>query len=150
MRRYARCAVVALALGAVACGGEQRREATRAAGGRDLAVSLRVGPTVVAPGASLHVLLGARNRADTAVTLRFATSQRYDFAVLDAAGNEVWRWSAGRTFVQATGEQTVPPGWEVNYEEDFAAPTAAGDYRLVGAVMALGGSPSGVASFTVR
>lgn len=150
-RWHVATSLLLVALWSGGCGGEPQREATRAGRGRaDLAVSLRVNPAVVAPHAPVRAVFGARNDADTAVTLRFATAQRYEFTVLDAAGNAVWRWSAGRTFAAAAGEQTVPPGWEINYEEQFAAPAAAGAYRVIAAVAAEGGSPSAVANFTVR
>lgn len=36
----------------------------------------------------------------------FRTSQRYDFAVFDAAGEEVWRWSDDQAFLMVIGEET--------------------------------------------
>ncbi len=36
----------------------------------------------------------------------FRTGQRYDFAVFDAAGEEVWRWSDDQAFLMAIGEET--------------------------------------------
>ena len=42
------------------------------------------------------------------MTLYYRTSQRYDLAVINAQGQEVWRWSRDRAFAQVTAE--VPLG----------------------------------------
>jgi hypothetical protein len=38
------------------------------------------------------------------MTLYYRTSQRYDLAVINAGGQEVWRWSHDRAFAQVTEE----------------------------------------------
>lgn len=140
-----------LALWIGACAGERSGEAEgRGGAGGAAQLSLRVEPGVVGPRGPVTAVLGLRNGSDTAITLRFATAQRYDFSVIDSAGTVVWRWSANRTFAQAAGEQTVPPGWEVNYEERFAAPSGRGPYRVVATVSAVGNLGSAVANLTVR
>ena len=138
-------------LWAAACAGDQGGEAGRAGGqGRAVQLSLRAEPAVVAPRGVVTVVLGLRNPADTTLTLHFPTAQRYDFTVRDTAGAVVWRWSADRAFAQVVGEQPVPAGWEVNYEERFAAPAMPGPYRVVGTVTARGDPGSAAANFTVR
>jgi hypothetical protein len=75
--------------------------------------------------------LSVANGGDAPVTLTFATSQRYDFVVVDASGTEVWRWSADRMFTQAISESTVPPGGVVEYHERWRT-AAPGAYRVEG------------------
>ncbi len=40
------------------------------------------------------------NTGDKKTDLTYPTGQKYDFSVTDASGAEVWRWSAGRAFIQ--------------------------------------------------
>lgn len=50
-----------------------------------------------------------RNDGDDAVRLRFSTSQRVEVEVY-ADDEVVWRFSDGRMFAQALGEETIGPG----------------------------------------
>ena len=119
----------------------------------DLAdLTVRVAPTrtTYAAGEPITLTLAVKNPTDLAVTLRFATGQRYDFVIESAAGVEVWRWSADRAFTQVLGEQTVPPGWELDYNETFTGRLAAGTYRVRGLVTAVGESLEASAEVVVR
>jgi len=73
--------------------------------------------------------LTVANAGDTSVTLSFATSQRYDFVVLDASGAEAWRWSADRMFAQALSEEAVSAGGVLEYHETWQA-SLPGVYRV--------------------
>lgn len=140
-----------VALAAVACGGERERS-TSGAGAELADLTVRVAParTTYAAGEPITLTLGVRNPTDRAVTLRFATGQRYDFVIESAAGVEVWRWSANRVFTQALGEQTVPPGWELDYNETFAGRLAPGAYRIRGIVPSVGDSLAALGAVVVR
>jgi len=70
--------------------------------------------------------LTVANGGETAVTLTFATSQRYDFVVRDGTGAEVWRWSGERMFAQAMSEEAVPAGGVLEYHEVWRAPSPGG------------------------
>lgn len=83
-----------------------------------------------APGDSVEARLEVTNEADTAVLLRFATSQRYDFVMLDEEAAEVWRWSEGRAFLQMLGEERIDAGASRVWRERFPAPREAGTYVL--------------------
>jgi hypothetical protein len=85
-----------------------------------------------AAGEPIALMLGVRNPTDAAITLRFPTGQRYDFVIESPAGVEVWRWSTGRMFAQALGQQAVPTGWELNYNETYGGRLAPGTYRVRG------------------
>ncbi|HHV53980.1 MAG TPA: hypothetical protein GXX55_00785 [Firmicutes bacterium] len=54
--------------------------------------------------------LAVLNTASDPVKLTFSTGQRYDFIVFDRKGNEIWRWSHSRAFIQMIGEMTAGPG----------------------------------------
>jgi hypothetical protein len=144
-----RALVTWVALAATACGGERERSA--AAGSLSaLTVQVAVGRAAYAAGEPIALTLGVRNPTDLAVTLRFATGQRYDFVIESAAGAEVWRWSAERAFTQVLGEQIVPPGWELNYNETFAGRLAPGTYRVRGIVPSMGDTLEARAEVVVR
>jgi len=71
------------------------------------------------------------------MTLYYRTSQRYDLAVIDSQGQEVWRWSRNRAFAQVTEE--VPLGanevrsfsetWDQRDNDGQQVPL--GNYRIV-------------------
>lgn len=78
--------------------------------------------SVQTQGDTVLLALRITNPADAPVAVTFSSGQTYDFAVRDAAGREVWRWSADRAFTQAVqtrsmgasatwefGERWVPP-----------------------------------------
>lgn len=143
-----------MALAASACGGERPGETTRA--GKDvtdlagLAVSVTVAKPVYAVGEPIRLTLRVRNPTDAPVRLRFATGQRYDFVIQSAAGDEHWRWSADRSFTQALGEQTVPPAWELDYNETFVGRLAAGTYRVRGLLTSVGDTLEARAEVVIR
>jgi hypothetical protein len=144
-----RALVTWVALAATACGGERERSA--AAGSLSvLTVQVAVARAAYAAGEPIALTLGVKNPTDLAVTLRFATGQRYDFVIESAAGAEVWRWSAERAFTQVLGEQIVPPGWELNYNETFAGRLAPGTYRVRGIVPSMGDTLEARAEVVVR
>jgi hypothetical protein len=95
------------------------------------------GDTVV--GASLAVALDAgaprfvltvANVSDHRMELAFPDGHTRDFAVYDARGREVWRWSAGRMFTQVMRTKLLAAGDAVTYEERWVRP-APGRYSVV-------------------
>ncbi|NIW35395.1 MAG: hypothetical protein GWN32_02195, partial [Gemmatimonadetes bacterium] len=68
------------------------------------------------------------NASDGPVSLEFMTGQRYDFVIADAAGEAVWRWGAGRGFVQMLGEEQLQPGSTLTYRETYTGQLAPGAY----------------------
>ena len=74
--------------------------------------------------------LSVTNASDHRVELAFADGRTRDFAVFDAAGREVWRWSRGRLFTQGMQATLIAPGDSVVYEERWT-PSAPGRYTLV-------------------
>jgi hypothetical protein len=71
------------------------------------------------------------------MTLYYRTSQRYDLAVVNSEGQEVWRWSRDRAFAQVTEEVPLeanemlsfPETWDQRDNDGQQMPT--GDYQVV-------------------
>jgi hypothetical protein len=71
------------------------------------------------------------------MTLYYRTSQRYDLAVTNSQGQEVWRWSRDRTFAQVTeevpleanGMLSFPETWDQRDNNGQQVPL--GNYRIV-------------------
>jgi hypothetical protein len=90
-----------------------------------------------APGAPVGLVLEVRNAGDAPRRLEFASGRTHDFAVSDAQGRELWRWSRGRFFVQMLSEIELAPGesrrfaeaWDQRDAEGAAVP--AGRYQVV-------------------
>lgn len=84
--------------------------------------------------------LKACNDTDSNITLKFSTSQRYDFEVKDSSDQVIWRWSDGRLFQQAEGSETFPPGCKLLAEESWNAtqqggrPAPPGSYNVTGII----------------
>jgi hypothetical protein len=91
------------------------------------------------PGDPMEVVIALRNPTNRPRQLSFATSQRYDLALIDLDGEEVYRWSGDRAFLQALGEISLEPGSEEVWRESLAAPDRAGSYTLQGTIPTLEG-----------
>ncbi len=74
--------------------------------------------------------LSVTNTSDHRVELAFTDGRTRDFAVFDAEGREVWRWSRGRLFTQGMQATLIAPGDSVVYAERWT-PAAPGRYTLV-------------------
>jgi hypothetical protein len=64
------------------------------------------------------------------VELNFPDGRTHDFVVLNEAGREVWRWSAGRLFTQAMQNRLLDVNDSVVYDERWSPPSP-GHYTLV-------------------
>ncbi|MFQ5895136.1 MAG: BsuPI-related putative proteinase inhibitor [Nitrospinota bacterium] len=104
-----------------------------AAASPEVVLALRVSREAYAPGEPIQVTLEVTNRTREAVRLTFPTSQRFDLTLEDAAGQEVWRWSQGRFFLQVIGEQVLKPDpGALRYNATVPAPPKGGRYILRG------------------
>lgn len=104
-------------------------------------ILLSVGRKVYAPGDTIRMRLVAYNTTERPMTLRFPTAQRHDFLIrrddAGAAGGVVWRWSDGRFFPQARGEEVLDPANpELTATARHPAPDEPGIYRVVGTITA--------------
>jgi hypothetical protein len=86
-------------------------------------------------GEPIHLAMTVAAREP--MTLYYRTSQRYDLAVTNSEGQEVWRWSRGRTFAQvieevplgANGMLSFPETWDQRDNNGQQVPL--GNYRIV-------------------
>jgi hypothetical protein len=53
------------------------------------------------------------------MTLYYRTSQRYDLAVINSQGQEVWRWSRDRTFAQVTEQVPLEANGMLSFTETW-------------------------------
>jgi hypothetical protein len=67
-------------------------------------------PPIVNPWPIAQVMLAVQNTTETPMEFVFPTSQRFDFSVRDALGNEVLRWSDGLSFSQVETRETLHKG----------------------------------------
>ena len=81
-----------------------------------LAVGVRTDREVYAPEDSMVVGYYLTNISDEPVTLKFASGQRYDLAVI-GPDDEIWRWSSERLFDQAFGQVTLAPEETFGFSE---------------------------------
>jgi hypothetical protein len=117
----------------------------------DLSLLLRANKAVYAEGEPLELTLEVVNRSPRPVTLQFRNSQRYDFLIRNAQGQEVWRWSAGQMFAQILGEETlVPDGKNLTYRTVAPLPPMRGSYTIIGVVPALGAQMSARLQVTIQ
>lgn len=80
---------------------------------------------------TVRFALQVKNIGGKHVELTFPNGQAYDFAVLDPAGREVWRWSSGRMFTQGVQNRLLGTGEAMNAGATWAAGRAAGRYTVV-------------------
>ena len=79
---------------------------------------------------SVTLRLTVENTGDDPVQLSFPDAQRAEFVAERADDHEeVWRWSADRTFAAALGREDLDPGATATYEAKWAAPEA-GEYVI--------------------
>src|SRR3989337_2981938 len=66
---------------------------------------------------SLKFALRIVNNTTKMVEIQFPDGQTHDFVVSDSTGKEVWRWSDGRMFTQATKSKTLKGKNDTVFEE---------------------------------
>jgi hypothetical protein len=83
-------------------------------------------------GDTVRLNLHVTNATSAAVELEYGTAQRFDFAVLDEAEREVWRWSEDEMFAQVVGSESLGPGETVEHEAEWHAGGRRGEHVAVG------------------
>lgn len=126
--------------------------AKSAADGANVVLDADIDAAVDDDGVSLR--LTVYNDGDDAAEIRFTSGQRIEVVAVPAgdaahvASDDgappvadddavAWRASDGRMYAQALGNETVPAGGSLTFEQRWSDP-APGDYRLVGEVVARG------------
>jgi hypothetical protein len=80
---------------------------------------------------ALHFALRVTNVGSKHAELDFPTGQSHDFAVLDSAGHEVWRWAEGRMFTQGVQNKQLSAGQVLRVSETWDSIPNSGRYTAV-------------------
>lgn len=81
-------------------------------------------------GGAVRFAIEVTNESRRRVELQFPDGRTHDFAVLDAEGRELWRWSAGRLFTQTMQARLLDAHGSVRFDEPWRN-AAPGEYTLV-------------------
>ncbi|HKH94055.1 MAG TPA: BsuPI-related putative proteinase inhibitor [Gemmatimonadaceae bacterium] len=94
---------------------------------------IRVTPsfTVQVERNTLRFGLDVSNVSKKSVELAFPDGQTHDFAVLDSAGREVYRWSTTRMFTQSVQNRTIEGGETLRIAEQASPSLPQGSYVAV-------------------
>lgn len=84
---------------------------------------------------AVEVRLHVTNGTARQIELGFPSGQTHDFYIVDAAGREVWRWSAGRMFTQSVQNKLIDAGGTVSYADRWNGPLAPGNYTAVAVLL---------------
>lgn len=79
------------------------------------------------PGDTVVMQMKVGNPTKEPITLQFASSKTYDFTIRDQAGQEVWRWSAGKMFTQALQQRVLSPQASYLVEARWTVPFSESD-----------------------
>lgn len=71
------------------------------------------------------------NNTEKKIELHFPSSQTHDFAVVDAGGREVWRWSSDRMFTQAMQTRLLGARESMKVEEEWKPASTKGTFTVV-------------------
>jgi hypothetical protein len=107
------------------------------------AADSRVAPVVLNSdttiAATLNVVVGARvefeltltNNSSRRVEVQFPSGRTHDFAVIDSAGREVWRWSTGKMFTQVMRNRSIDAHESISFSTSWKNPDAVGTFTAV-------------------
>jgi hypothetical protein len=90
------------------------------------------GPSIVTDldvrqhGRQLAFTFRVTNNANKKVEIVFPSGHTHDVVVVDAAGEEIWRWSNGRMFTQALQNRVLSAGDTLTYEMIWTPTANAG------------------------
>lgn len=112
---------------------------------------LTASKAVYAEGEPVELTLQVVNRGPRPVTLQFRDSQRYDFLIRNAQGQEVWRWSANQMFAHMLGQETLSPdGGNLTYRVVARATLRRGSYTVMGVVPVIDAQMSALLEVTIQ
>jgi hypothetical protein len=100
-----------------------------------IGIDLNTSSTLLDQGKPLQLIITVAVR--DAMTLYYPTSQRYDLAVINSQGQEVWRWSRARAFAQVTAKVSLKANGTLSFAETWdqrdndGQQVPLGTYRIV-------------------
>jgi hypothetical protein len=100
-----------------------------------IGIDLTVLGTFSEPGEPIQLIITVAVRDP--MTLYYRTSQRYDVAVINSQGQEVWRWSRNLSFAQVTEEVPLEANGMLSFLETWdqrdndGQQVPLGNYRIV-------------------
>lgn len=74
-----------------------------------LEVSATTDKATYRSGEPITMTLHVSSRTGEEVMLQFSSAQRFDFAIRDARGSQLWRWSEDQVFAQVLGTEALGP-----------------------------------------
>lgn len=114
-------------------------------------ISFTTDRIVYSVGDPIKMSLKILNYTDEEITLKFNTSQRYEFIIEDRQGNEFWRWSQGRMFTMVTEVEVLgPTNPEMVGTETFSYTLIPGYYKITGIFLSENRPMSGNITIEVR
>jgi len=117
-----------------------------------LSAALQSDKANYAPGEPVRLRLTVTNNANSPLSFRSRSAQRYDF-VIRSGDKEIWRWSHDRVFAMMLTSWQLAPGQSVTYEETWPQTDNSGRPAPAGRCTAEAwqiGAPRAQAEFTVR
>ncbi len=81
---------------------------------------VEVKPSVETDGSSLKLKLSITNNSGEQITINHSSGQKYDFALLDAERNSLYRWSADKMFIAALTTTTIGAGETAEFTEELS------------------------------
>jgi hypothetical protein len=95
------------------------------------------------------------NTSDRLLPFKFSSGQNFDLVVVNASGNEVWRWSRDQYFTSVVRSEALRPqgSWKYeatwNHSDNSGNAVPPGEYRLRGVVASEPPLESGYLSYTI-
>lgn len=77
--------------------------------------------SAVASSGGLTMSLTIQNNTSGPVTISHTSGMKYDFKLFDAAGNNLYTWSADKVFLAALGTTVIEPGRSVVFSDTLDA-----------------------------
>jgi hypothetical protein len=80
-------------------------------------------PVQVTPSAEMkdgviHMKLTITNNSASKVVINHSSGQKFDFELLDAGRNSLYRWSADKSFIAALTQTVIEPGKSLEFSDD--------------------------------
>lgn len=71
----------------------------------------------------LQFVLTVKNNTEKSVTIHHTSGQKFDYKVLDSAGESLYTWSADKLFMMMLSETVIAPGASVEFADTLSAET---------------------------